>query len=172
MTTLIGTAPNILISGAMHEAGIEPFRLFDFSPIGYAALAGQLKRSGDVAGAPRDRFGVVDGIAGDVVGDLLHGPRERERICVVFPVDRVAAVLEAPHVQSRKTVQPLEPARCGPTRASAAGRWRFSTTRALVGEGGREDPNRGKLLATRLTAVEDMTAAASLSCSGSTVLSL
>ena len=40
MTTLIGTAPNILISGAMHDAGIEPFSLFDFSPIGYAALAG------------------------------------------------------------------------------------------------------------------------------------
>ncbi len=39
MTTLIGTAPNILISGALHEAGLEPFSLFDFSLIGYAALA-------------------------------------------------------------------------------------------------------------------------------------
>ena len=40
MTTLIGTAPNILVSGVLHESGLEPFGLFDFSPIGYAALAG------------------------------------------------------------------------------------------------------------------------------------
>ncbi len=38
MTTLIGTTPNILISAALHEAGLRPFQLFDFSPIGYAAL--------------------------------------------------------------------------------------------------------------------------------------
>ena len=40
MTTLIGTAPNILVSGVLHDYGLEPFGLFDFSPIGYAALAG------------------------------------------------------------------------------------------------------------------------------------
>ena len=39
MTTLIGTAPNVLISGALHDAGLEPFALFDFAPIGYCALA-------------------------------------------------------------------------------------------------------------------------------------
>ncbi len=38
MTTLIGTAPNILISGALADAGLEPFSMFDFTPVGLAAL--------------------------------------------------------------------------------------------------------------------------------------
>jgi di/tricarboxylate transporter len=38
MTTLIGTAPNILIAGALTDAGLEPFEMFDFTPIGLAAL--------------------------------------------------------------------------------------------------------------------------------------
>ena len=38
MTTLIGTAPNILISGALTEVGLEPFGMFDFTPVGLAAL--------------------------------------------------------------------------------------------------------------------------------------
>lgn len=38
MTTLIGTAPNILISGALAEAGLEPFAMFDFTPVGLCAL--------------------------------------------------------------------------------------------------------------------------------------
>ncbi len=38
MTTLIGTAPNILISGALADHGYEPFTMFDFTPVGLAAL--------------------------------------------------------------------------------------------------------------------------------------
>ncbi len=38
MTTLIGTAPNILITGALADAGFEPFGMFDFTPVGLAAL--------------------------------------------------------------------------------------------------------------------------------------
>ncbi|MCZ6674543.1 MAG: SLC13 family permease, partial [Verrucomicrobia bacterium] len=34
LTTMIGTPPNLLISNGLREAGYEPFRLFDFSPIG------------------------------------------------------------------------------------------------------------------------------------------
>ena len=34
LTTMIGTPPNILVSTALREAGLEPFRLFDFTPIG------------------------------------------------------------------------------------------------------------------------------------------
>lgn len=34
LTTLIGTPPNILVSDALREAGYEPFRLFDFAPVG------------------------------------------------------------------------------------------------------------------------------------------
>ncbi len=38
MTTLIGTSPNILIAGALADAGLEPFDMFDFTPVGLAAL--------------------------------------------------------------------------------------------------------------------------------------
>ena len=38
MTTLIGTAPNILIAGALAEHGLDPFGMFDFTPVGLAAL--------------------------------------------------------------------------------------------------------------------------------------
>jgi di/tricarboxylate transporter len=38
LTTLIGTAPNILIAGALFEAGLEPFDMFDFTPLGLTVL--------------------------------------------------------------------------------------------------------------------------------------
>lgn len=34
ITTLIGTPPNLLTSAALVEAGLEPFSLFDFTPLG------------------------------------------------------------------------------------------------------------------------------------------
>ncbi len=39
MTTLISTPPNILVSDALRTAGLEPFGLLDFAPVGLAALA-------------------------------------------------------------------------------------------------------------------------------------
>ena len=39
LTTMIGTPPNLLISGALQGAGESPFGLFDFTPIGAAVLA-------------------------------------------------------------------------------------------------------------------------------------
>ncbi|HUF39524.1 MAG TPA: SLC13 family permease, partial [Anaerolineales bacterium] len=43
MMTLIGTAPNILASNALRDAGFQPLRLFDFLPVGGAVtLAGIL----------------------------------------------------------------------------------------------------------------------------------
>ena len=39
LTTLIGTPPNLLISGALEDAGLEPFSLFDFTPLGLLILA-------------------------------------------------------------------------------------------------------------------------------------
>ena len=39
MTTLIGTAPNILVNGALQDAGFEPFGMFSFTPVGLTALA-------------------------------------------------------------------------------------------------------------------------------------
>jgi len=38
LTTLIATAPNILISNALEMEGLEPFALFDFTPIGVIAM--------------------------------------------------------------------------------------------------------------------------------------
>ncbi len=38
MTTLIGTPPNILASDALRDFGQQPFRFFDFTPIGGAIL--------------------------------------------------------------------------------------------------------------------------------------
>lgn len=38
LNTLIGTPPNILISEALREAGLKPFQMFDFTPIGLAIL--------------------------------------------------------------------------------------------------------------------------------------
>ncbi len=38
LTTLIATAPNILISNALEMGGLKPFELFDFTPIGLLAM--------------------------------------------------------------------------------------------------------------------------------------
>jgi len=38
MITLIGTPPNILVSGALRTAGFEPFGLLDFAPVGLTVL--------------------------------------------------------------------------------------------------------------------------------------
>jgi di/tricarboxylate transporter len=38
LTTLIGTPPNLLVSEALHENGLEPFGLFDFTPVGGAVM--------------------------------------------------------------------------------------------------------------------------------------
>jgi di/tricarboxylate transporter len=38
LTTLIGTPPNLLVSGALEADGFEPFGLFDFTPIGLVLL--------------------------------------------------------------------------------------------------------------------------------------
>ncbi len=38
LTTKIGTPPNILVSGALRDNGLEPFALFDFTPVGMAVF--------------------------------------------------------------------------------------------------------------------------------------
>jgi len=38
LTTLIGTPPNILVSDALRDAGMRPFRIFDFTPLGAVIL--------------------------------------------------------------------------------------------------------------------------------------
>ena len=38
LTTLIGTPPNILVSDALRDAGMRPFRIFDFTPLGTVVM--------------------------------------------------------------------------------------------------------------------------------------
>jgi di/tricarboxylate transporter len=38
LNTLIGTPPNILISDALKEAGLRPFQMFDYTPVGILVL--------------------------------------------------------------------------------------------------------------------------------------
>ncbi len=38
LTTMIGTPPNILVSEALRENGLVPFKLFDFSPVGLIVM--------------------------------------------------------------------------------------------------------------------------------------
>jgi len=38
LTTLIGTPPNILVSNALRDTGLTPFRLFDYTPIGLTIM--------------------------------------------------------------------------------------------------------------------------------------
>jgi di/tricarboxylate transporter len=42
VTTLIGTPPNLLASDALHEVGLAPFTLFDFTPMGLIILSSSL----------------------------------------------------------------------------------------------------------------------------------
>ncbi len=38
LTTLIGTPPNLLVSDALREHGLQPFSMFDFTPVGGVAM--------------------------------------------------------------------------------------------------------------------------------------
>jgi len=38
LTTMIGTPPNILVSEALRENGLTPFKLFDFTPVGLTVM--------------------------------------------------------------------------------------------------------------------------------------
>jgi di/tricarboxylate transporter len=38
LNTLIGTPPNILISGALRDAGLAPFEMFDYTPVGIVVM--------------------------------------------------------------------------------------------------------------------------------------
>jgi di/tricarboxylate transporter len=42
LTTLIGTPPNLLVSDALRNFGLAPFRLFDFTPTGLILLLGSV----------------------------------------------------------------------------------------------------------------------------------
>ncbi len=80
MTTLIGTAPNILVNGALRDAGLEPFGMFSFTPVGLTALAAGVaymtilgrrllpNRDPKTESAPADLGGLYD--LGGLIGTL------------------------------------------------------------------------------------------------------
>lgn len=42
VTTLIGTPPNLLVSAALADAGLEPFSLFDYTPMGVIVMVSSI----------------------------------------------------------------------------------------------------------------------------------
>jgi di/tricarboxylate transporter len=60
IVTLVGTSPNVIVARVRQELGGEPFRMFDFAPVGIVvALAGCLFLSLGYRLLPRDRRGAV-----------------------------------------------------------------------------------------------------------------
>ena len=58
--TLVGTSPNVIVARVRQELGGEPFRMFDFAPVGIVvAVAGCLFLSVGYRLLPRDRRGAV-----------------------------------------------------------------------------------------------------------------
>ena len=60
IVTLVGTSPNVIVARVRQELGGEPFRMFDFAPVGIVvALAGCIFLSIGYRLLPRDRRGAV-----------------------------------------------------------------------------------------------------------------
>uniref|UniRef100_A0A9E7ZMU0 SLC13 family permease n=1 Tax=Bosea sp. NBC_00436 TaxID=2969620 RepID=A0A9E7ZMU0_9HYPH len=60
IVTLVGTSPNVIVARVRQELGGEPFRMFDFAPVGIVvAIAGCLFLSVGYRLLPRDRRGAV-----------------------------------------------------------------------------------------------------------------
>ena len=77
LTTLVGTPPNLLVAGALRDAGLAPFTMFDFTPLGlivlgsgtaFVALVGRhllpkaapQKKVGDSRRSLRDQYGLKE----------------------------------------------------------------------------------------------------------------
>jgi len=60
IVTLVGTSPNVIVARVRQELGGEPFRMFDFAPVGIVvAVAGCIFLSLGYRLLPRDRRGAV-----------------------------------------------------------------------------------------------------------------
>jgi di/tricarboxylate transporter len=93
MTTLIGTPPNILVSDALRTAGLEPFGLLDFAPLGLLVLLGGVATMTLLGPrlvpdrAPSERLAGADGPDLDLVDLYRLGERLfRARIQVGSPL--------------------------------------------------------------------------------------
>jgi di/tricarboxylate transporter len=80
IVTLVGTSPNVIVSRVRQELGGEPFRMFDFAPVGIVvALAGCLFLSVGYRLLPRDRRGAVSLDQAIDIKDYLTEAKLREK---------------------------------------------------------------------------------------------
>ncbi|MXX73132.1 MAG: SLC13 family permease, partial [Gemmatimonadetes bacterium] len=102
MTTLIGTAPNILVNGALRDAGFEPFGMFSFTPVGLTALAAGVaymtilgrrllpNRDPKTESAPADLRGLYD--LGGLIG-VLRMPHDSTLAGITLQQSRLGHAL-------------------------------------------------------------------------------
>ncbi|KRE08655.1 permease [Bosea sp. Root670] len=80
IVTLVGTSPNVIVARVRQELGGEPFRMFDFAPVGIVvALAGCLFLSVGYRLLPRDRRGAVSLDQAIDIKDYLTEAKLREK---------------------------------------------------------------------------------------------
>ncbi|MCO5092449.1 SLC13 family permease [Bosea sp. (in: a-proteobacteria)] len=80
IVTLVGTSPNVIVARVRQELGGEPFRMFDFAPVGIVvAVAGCLFLCVGYRLLPRDRRGAVSLDQAIDIKDYLTEARLREK---------------------------------------------------------------------------------------------
>ncbi|MGX1740953.1 SLC13 family permease [Bosea sp. NPDC055353] len=80
IVTLVGTSPNVIVARVRQELGGEPFRMFDFAPVGIVvALAGCIFLSVGYRLLPRDRRGAVSLDQAIDIKDYLTEAKLREK---------------------------------------------------------------------------------------------
>ena len=80
IVTLVGTSPNVIVSRVRQELGGEPFRMFDFAPVGIVvAVAGCLFLSVGYRLLPRNRRGAVSLDQAIDIKDYLTEARLRKK---------------------------------------------------------------------------------------------
>ncbi|MDH3745881.1 MAG: SLC13 family permease, partial [Acidobacteriota bacterium] len=78
LMTLIGTPPNILISAALSENNLEPFGMFDFTPVGALVVLGGIVYMSVIGRRILPSRNPVRELAGDGVDlEQVYGLRER-----------------------------------------------------------------------------------------------
>lgn len=80
IVTLVGTSPNVIVARVRQELGGEPFRMFDFAPVGIVvAVAGCFFLSLGYRLLPRDRRGAVSLDQAIDIKDYLTEAKLREK---------------------------------------------------------------------------------------------
>lgn len=80
IVTLVGTSPNVIVARVRQELGGEPFRMFDFAPVGIVvAVAGCIFLSLGYRLLPRDRRGAVSLDQAIDIKDYLTEAKLREK---------------------------------------------------------------------------------------------